>query len=241
MTLGTARRDRFARQTGRFEVTYIDLSDKPDWFLKISPHGKVPVLSVDDSPLFESNAIAEYLDEMVEPRLHPEDPIKRARNRAWTDFVPDFASGLSGIYWTKAKEEIEGKLEIAAKRVAKLEEALETEREGPGSYFNGDTLCLVDAAYAPFLQRFAFVEARLNTGLYSAFPLVQAWSDALLANERVIGSVPSNFEDEFVASMHKRGFTSVPFSKARPPSSEASSLAAAARGAAVAAIGVPPR
>ena len=62
-----------------FEVTYINLQDKPDWFLEISPHGKVPVLSVDGVPLLESNAIAEYLDEMVEPHLHPADPIKRAQ------------------------------------------------------------------------------------------------------------------------------------------------------------------
>ena len=189
-----------------FDVTYIDLSDKPDWFLEISPHGKVPVLSVDEQPLFESNAIAEFLDEMVEPRLHPDDPIKRARNRAWTDFVPDFASGLSGVYWTKSKDEIAEKLEVASKRLTKLEEALDVEREGAGPYFNGDKLSLVDAAYAPFLQRFAFVEARLHTGLFGAFPLVQAWSDAILANERVIGSVPANFEDEFIASMQKRGF-----------------------------------
>ncbi|MCG8544426.1 MAG: glutathione S-transferase N-terminal domain-containing protein, partial [Alphaproteobacteria bacterium] len=47
-----------------FDVTYINLREKPDWFLKISPHGKVPVLSVNEQPLFESNAIAEYLDEV---------------------------------------------------------------------------------------------------------------------------------------------------------------------------------
>jgi glutathione S-transferase len=41
--------------------------------------------------LFESKAIAEYLDETVAPRLHPEDPVARAVNRAWTDYVPDFA------------------------------------------------------------------------------------------------------------------------------------------------------
>ena len=57
-----------------FDVTYINLREKPDWFLKVSPHGKVPVLVVDEQPLFESNAIAEFLDEMVPPRLHPEDP-----------------------------------------------------------------------------------------------------------------------------------------------------------------------
>ena len=33
------------------------------------------VLLVDDEPLFESNAIAEYLDETVEPKLHPADPM----------------------------------------------------------------------------------------------------------------------------------------------------------------------
>ena len=143
-----------------FDVTYIDLGDKPDWFLEISPHGKVPVLSVDGQPLFESNAIAEYLDETVAPRLHPEDPVRRARHRAWTDFAPDFASALSGVYWTKGVEEIGAKVETAARHVAKLEEALAAERSGDGPYFNDRRLCLVDAAYAPFLQRFAFVEGQ---------------------------------------------------------------------------------
>ena len=189
-----------------FDVTYIDLGDKPDWFLEISPHGKVPVLSVDAQPLFESNAIAEYLDETVAPRLHPEDPVKRARHRAWTDFAPDFASALSGVYWTKAAEEIGAKVEIAAARVAKLEEALSAERSGDGPYFNDRRLCLVDAAYAPFLQRFAFVEAYLETGLLDGFPLVRAWSDALLADEAITGSVPSGFEAEFAASIRRRGF-----------------------------------
>lgn len=189
-----------------FEVTYINLQDKPDWFLEISPHGKVPVLSVDGTPLFESNAIAEYLDEMVEPHLHPTDPIKRARNRAWTDFVPDFAKGLSGIYYTKTPDEMKAGIEEAPKPIAKLEEALANERENDGPYFNGDRLCLVDAAYAPFLQRFAFVEQKLQTGVLKDFPLVQAWSDALLASDTITGSVVSHFETEFVKSLKRRQF-----------------------------------
>ena len=189
-----------------FEVTYINLQDKPDWFLEISPHGKVPVLSVDGVPLFESNAIAEYLDEMVAPQLHPADPVKRARNRAWTDFVPDFAKGLSGIYYTKTPEELAEGLKAAPARLAKLEEALGRERDNDGPYFNGDKLCLVDAAYAPFFQRFAFVEQKLQTGVLKDFPKVQAWSDALLASDTVTGSVVSHFEDEFVASLKRRGF-----------------------------------
>jgi len=69
-----------------FDVTYIDLGNPPDWFREISPFGKVPVLRVDDSEvIFESAVIAEFLDEVTpgEP-LQPQDPLLRAKNRAWT-------------------------------------------------------------------------------------------------------------------------------------------------------------
>ncbi len=188
-----------------FEITYIDLREKPDWFLEISPHGKVPVLSVEGQPLFESSAIAEYLDEVVAPRLHPEDPFKRARNRAWTDFVPDFSSGIN-IYYTKTKEDLEAKIEAAPAKLEKLEMALRDERGNDGPYFNGPELCLVDAAYAPFLQRFAMVEEKVQTGLLNNFPLVQAWTDALLASEMVTGSVAPSFVGEFSANLHRRDF-----------------------------------
>ncbi len=186
-----------------FEVTHINLRDKPGWFLEISPHGKVPVLSVDGQPLFESNAIAEYLDETVAPRLHPEDPIKRARNRAWTDFAPDFAKALTGIYYTRTREAMEEGLAAAPARVARLEEAIAKERGNDGPYFNGPELCLVDAAYAPFFQRFEVVERYLKTGLLDDFPLVEAWSDALLATGTVTDSVVAHFEDEFIGNLRR--------------------------------------
>ena len=135
-----------------FEVTYIDLRNKPDWFLEISPHGKVPVLQVDGVPLFESNAIAEYLDEAETPRLHPEDLVKRARNRAWTDFLTTFTGGLSGIYYSKNPEDSEERIALARARLDKLEEAIAKERGNDGPFFNGPALSLVDAGYAPFLM-----------------------------------------------------------------------------------------
>src|SRR5579863_10455481 len=80
-----------------FEFRHIEPDDRPDWFLAISPHKKVPVLRLDDRvSLFESNAIAEFLDETIVPRLHPADPAARAINRAWTDYVPTFAASVTG-------------------------------------------------------------------------------------------------------------------------------------------------
>ena len=79
-----------------FEFRHIEPDNRPDWFLAISPHKKVPVLRIDDKvSLFESNAIAEYLDETIAPRLHPADPVARAVNRAWTDYVPTFAESVT--------------------------------------------------------------------------------------------------------------------------------------------------
>ena len=156
--------------------------------------------------MFESNAIAEFLDEVVEPRLHPADPIKRARNRAWTDFVPDFSKGLSGYYRKETVEEMEAGREGAKKVLAKLEEAIRTERGNDGPYFNGKGLCLVDAAYAPFLQRFLIADRKLKSGLLDDFPLVRAWTDALLSTELVTGSVADSFEPEFKAAMKRYGY-----------------------------------
>jgi glutathione S-transferase len=198
-----------------FEVTYIDLRDKPDWFLEISPHGKVPVLVVDGDPLFESNAIAEYLDEVVEPRLHPEDPKKRARNRAWTDFVPDFSKALSAITYAKSKEKMEEAVEAAPKRLERVENAIATERGNDGPYFNGTDICLVDASYAPFLQRFAIMEDLLRTGLLKDYPLIQAWSDALLADDIVTGSVAPEFLDAMAAGLKRREAYAAPLMESK--------------------------
>lgn len=194
-----------------FDVTYIDLRNKPDWFLAISPHGKVPVLQVGGAvdqrgqALFESNAIAEFLEDAEQPYLHPQDLLQRARNRAWTDFVPTFAGGLSALYYATSDESREERFAAARQRLGKLEAAL-AERANPGPYFNGAQISLVDAAYAPFLQRFHHVDRWLQTGLLQEFELVSRWSDALLASDVVIGSVPDNFFTEFNGNMQRRGF-----------------------------------
>ena len=65
-----------------FERKDVDLSNKPDWFKKISPLGKTPVLVVGEQPIFESAVIAEYLEETAPNPLHPKDALARADHRA---------------------------------------------------------------------------------------------------------------------------------------------------------------
>ena len=192
-------------KTVEFQVTYISLSDKPDWFLEISPHGKVPVLVVDGTPLFESNAIAEFLEETTEPPLHPKDPVRRARNRAWTDYVPTFSGDVYDLFWCERESDLPQRLAAARVRIAKLEAAIADERGNDGPFFNGDSISLVDAAYAPFLHRLAIVEEKTQTGVLDGFPLVSAWTEALVADSSVVGSVHESFRDRFVGNLVSRG------------------------------------
>ena len=177
-----------------YDITYIDRDNRPEWFLKVSPHSKVPVLVIDGKEsLFESNAIAEYLDETAPPRLHPEDPLARARNRAWTDYVPTFASAISDTAYSDTEEELAGKAAKIAGPFGKLDEAL-AKRGNNGPFFNGPKFSLVDAAYAPFLQRFTFMDRVKPVGAIEKFPRLAAWRDALLAAPAVKASTVPNIE-----------------------------------------------
>ena len=177
-----------------YEITYIDRNKRPDWFLAVSPHSKVPVLLVDDKDaLFESNAIAEYLEETVAPRLHPEDPLARARNRAWTDYVTTFASAISTTAYSDSEEEFAARAAKITEPFSKLNDAL-GKRGNAGPYFNGPKFSLVDAAYAPFLQRYTFMDHIKPLGIIEKFPHLAAWRDALLAAPAVKASTVPNIE-----------------------------------------------
>jgi glutathione S-transferase len=66
-----------------YTLEYIELEDPPAWFVERSPFLRVPLMLIDDTVLFESAVILDYLDEVYPPRLHPQDPLRRARHKAW--------------------------------------------------------------------------------------------------------------------------------------------------------------
>ncbi len=187
-----------------YDINYIDPDNRPDWFRAISPHAKVPVLQIDGkTALFESNAIAEYLDETTAPKLHPEDPILRARNRAWTDYVSTFASVVTGALYADSEEDFNAKTAKIPAVFAKLDEALAL-RGNDGPFFNGPKLSLVDAAYAPFLQRYTFMNRLKDVGIIEKYPRLAAWRDALLASPAVKASTVPVIEAEWHKNLLKR-------------------------------------
>jgi glutathione S-transferase len=186
-----------------FEFQHIESDNRPDWFRAISPHNKVPVLRLDDRvSLFESGAIAEYLDETAPPRLHPANPVERAINRAWVEYLPTFVDLVSG----HAYADSEADYDKAAARVPTAFERLERalERQGSGPFFNGTRYSLVDAAYAPFLQRHLFLERIRKLGHIDRFPRVKAWAEALVERPSTHSFPPAEYEAMYRATVKRR-------------------------------------
>ncbi len=176
-----------------FEREDIDLSNKPDWFLKLSPLGKVPVLVVaneDTGPqvLFESAVIAEYLDETIGPKLHPADPLDRARHRAWIEFASATPADIYGYYTARDEEAFEQKREAISVKFQRLEETL-----GEGPFFAGAGFSLVDAAFAPVFRYFDLFDRITGPGLFEDQPKLSAWRQALAARPSVRGAVPKDY------------------------------------------------
>jgi glutathione S-transferase len=186
-----------------FEFRHIEPDNRPDWFLAISPHKKVPVLRVDDTvSLFESNAINEYLDETVAPRLHPDDPIARAVNRAWTDYVPTFAETVTGMAYADGEAGYRTCVEKIPVAFERVERALE--KQGNGPLFNGANYSLVDAAYAPFLQRYVFLDRIRPIGLIAKYPRLSAWADTLMKRPSTHSFPEIEFEAMYRMNVKRR-------------------------------------
>ena len=186
-----------------FEFRHIEPDNRPDWFLAISPHKKVPVLRIDDAvSLFESNAICEYLDETIAPRLAPEDPIARAVNRAWTDYVPSFAETVTAVAYADTEADYTKAAEKIPVPFERLEKALE--KQGAGPFFNGAKYSLVDAAYAPFLQRYFFLDRVKRLGAIEKFPRLKAWGETLVKRASTHSFPQTEFEAMYRDNLKRR-------------------------------------
>lgn len=182
-----------------FEIIYIDQNNKPDWFLSISPLGKVPVLKVDDIVLFESSVIAEYLDEVYLPMLHPSDALQRAINRAWIEFSSTILTAQLKMLLSPDRVAFD----MAAQHLQVLLDRLE-EEAGAGPFFNGEKLALVDCAFAPFFLRTTIMEPYLKLGAFSQRPHIETWSKALLARDSVQRSVVPHYAKVLIDSWRTR-------------------------------------
>lgn len=183
-----------------FDLNYIDLFKRPQWFLDISPLGKVPALRINGTVLFESAVINEYLDEVNPPSMHPADPLKRASNRAWIEFASTILDNQFKIMVEKDEKTFKELCDQLRVQLGQLEMQL-----GDGPFFNGPDFSLIDAACAPLFTRFKLLEEAYSLSFYEADSVLGKWAETLVSLESVKKSVVPDFDQLLLGYINSTG------------------------------------
>ncbi len=176
-----------------YKIEYINLQEKPQWFLDIAPNGQVPVLITDSgTPLFESDAIAEYLDDAYSPLEADVTAEERALDRAWSYQATKHYLTQCSAMRSPDKETLQERTEKLGKAFVKAEQVL-----GSGRFFKGDTISNVDIAWLPLLHRTAIIHRYTGYDFISSYPKVKQWQVSLMATGLAEKSVSDDFENVF--------------------------------------------
>lgn len=184
-----------------FKLTFIDLANKPQWFLNISPMGKVPVLRVNEkTSVFESAVINEYIDETAGIPLMPKDPLQKALERAWIQFGSEVLMAMYQASMAKDQSEVDMKLTKLFTDLSKVEPILAN-----GPYFRGSEFSLVDTSWAPLFMRLFLSPQVESDSRWNEMPKVRKWAEALMTVPAVQDSVTPDFADQYVAFCKNNG------------------------------------
>ncbi|WP_260260528.1 glutathione S-transferase family protein [Vibrio intestinalis] len=176
-----------------YEIEYISLSNKPQWFLDVSPNGQVPLLITESgAALFESDAIIEYIQDEFGPLEEGIGNEQRALDRAWSYLGSKHYLAQCTTMRSSNEELLTERVANLGKAFAKVEAQLV---DGP--FFKGESLSNVDMAWLPLLHRAHIIKAHTCFDMLEGFPKVQAWQQALLETGLMEKSVADDFEQAF--------------------------------------------
>lgn len=183
-----------------FKRTDIELSNKPEWFLRRSPTGKVPMLLVNgNTVLFESAVICEFIDETTPGSMLPENPLERAYHRAWIEFGSTILNQIARYY--SAESEVD--FNLAAQNLRASFARVEAELVLP--FFSGESFQIVDAVYAPIFRYFDVFEQHLpaavvaEQGIFADYDKIAQWRRHLQARPSVIHAVAPDYPEGLIA------------------------------------------
>lgn len=167
-----------------FEMEEVHLPDKAEFREKLSPYGRVPVLEDDDSSIFESSVICEYIEDAYPtPTLMPHTPADRATARFWIDFsntrfMPTYFNLLKAPPGAQ-RDSLRAEL---LSHLTQMNKALAAES---GPFWFGDHFTLTDIAFYPFFERFAAVEEFRRVEIPSDHENLHRWLAAMRTRESV--------------------------------------------------------
>lgn len=163
------------------EVDVFGPGGPPKAYLALHPFGRIPALEHGSMRLYETNAIARYLDAAFpRPPLRPSSPQGRARVDQVIGVLDSYAyrTMVWDIFVERIRAPAQGRMPDEARIAAALPrartclEALEA-LHGRGRYLVGSRLTLADLHAVPIFVYFLMTPE--GTALMAEFPALAAW------------------------------------------------------------------
>lgn len=167
----------------------VSLAPAEEWFQRISPYGEVPVLKLGEAHIPQSTAINEYLDEAYPGRpLLPADISRRAEARFWISTCDgQLMPACHALIRDRRDEE---KQKINRDRVdvqlIRLSKGLE---QWGGPYWLGSEFSLVDATFAPFIERYACYQEVWGARWPAEASALRSWWAAVQVRDSVASTL----------------------------------------------------
>lgn len=136
-----------------YHVAYINLTEKPEWLIKVSPLTKVPALEIpgEGESLIESLIISEYIDEKYPQNpLFPKDPLQKARDKVLIERFNSVITPYVRIVYNHKTDGAPGAITELTNALDLYEKELKDRKT---KFFGGSKPGMLDLMIWPFCER----------------------------------------------------------------------------------------
>lgn len=154
-----------------YDMKMVDLSNKPEWFLKINAEGKVPVVKFDEKWVPDSDVITHALEDK-----YPEPPLATP---------PEKASVGSKIFSTfigflKSKDPKDGTEQVLLDELSTFNDYLKEN----GPYINGEKISAADLSLAPKLYHMKIALGHFkNWSVPDSLPFLKSYMENVFSRD----------------------------------------------------------
>ncbi len=174
-----------------YQVNYINLENKPEWFDDASPLWKVPLLEADGNFLFESIVINEFLNDFSNSDLLPSDSVDRAFHLSYLVFANELILKMSSIFFAKSQGAYDLSKNEFFDKISHFESLIDD------SWYFSKKFSLVDIAFLVLFHRLSLFTDLNNEFEKRSFKKIIAWKHNLLNMNLIEDSLQSNFKEMF--------------------------------------------
>ncbi|KAJ7964493.1 Glutathione S-transferase [Quillaja saponaria] len=154
-----------------YDLKLVDLANKPEWFLKINPEGKVPVIKLDEKWTADSDVITQSLEEK-----YPTPPLGTPLEKASVGSK----IFLTFIGFLKSKDPNDGTEQALLNELRSLNDYLKEN----GPFINGKDISAVDLSLGPKLYHVEIALGHFRKwSVPDSLPYVKSYTEAIFSRD----------------------------------------------------------